>query len=44
MGEGADLALSRSLSRRKGIHVRRSFLIDGTAVVCRGLVVGLDPG
>ena len=44
MGDGADLALSRSLSRRKGIHVRRTFLINGTAVVCRGRVVGLDTG
>ena len=38
------LATSRSHLRRKGINVRRGFLIDDTAIVGRGLVVGLDPG
>jgi hypothetical protein len=29
---------------RKGISVTRRFLMgDGTVVVCRGIVVGMDP-
>jgi hypothetical protein len=39
-----EVATPPSRESMKGIHVRRSFLIDGTAVVSRGIVVGLDPG